>query len=217
MRQWPHGVPVTHGVAVAQVMANSGQIKMWGTRCWMWALAVRANARRAFSVTVGILFGCVACTLGADFAWGAAIIDQPAPILVLTQTDGRVFNLSEMRGRVVLVNYWATWCAPCKKEMPLLNAFYRAHHGEGLELIAISADRPGDFAKMRKMSKTLAYPTALFNEISNNGFGTPEGFPLTYVIDRNGIVRDKFIEVRGELLKSAVLPLLTRSPDAAAK
>jgi cytochrome c biogenesis protein CcmG, thiol:disulfide interchange protein DsbE len=84
-------------------------------------------------------------------------------------------------------------------------------------LIGISADRPAEFAKMRKMSGSLAYPTALSNQISSNGFGAPEGFPLTYVVDGKGVVRDKFIEVRDELLQNVVLPLLTRSPDAPAK
>lgn len=108
----------------------------------------------------------------------------------------------------MLVNYWATWCAPCKKEMPTLNSFYQRYHEQGLEIIGISADHPKDFAKMRKISSALAYPTSTLNSISQDGFGAPEGFPLTYVIDRDGVVRDKFIDVREQLLHDAVLPLL---------
>ena len=67
---------------------------------------------------------------------------------------------------------------------------------QGLEMIGISADRPKDFEKMRKMSSSVAYPTAIANQISDDGFGPPEGFPLTYVIDVDGVVRDKFIDVR---------------------
>lgn len=181
------------------------------------ASAVGTNALTRLSLTVTLLYGCFVYTLANGLAWASPALGQLAPPLVLTQLDGQVFDLSKMHGKVVLVNYWATWCEPCKKEMPLLNAFYRDHHGEGFELIGISTDRAKDFVKMRKMSRTLAYPTARFDDVSNNGFGTPEGFPLTYVIDRNGIVRDKFIEVRDELLKSVILPLLRRAPDADTK
>lgn len=143
-----------------------------------------------------------------DPAFAAPELDKPAPPLVAARLDGDSFDLGRLRGKVVLVNYWATWCAPCKKEMPALNAFYQRYHEQGLELIGISADRPRDFAKMRTVSRGLSYPTSTLDKITQDGFGPPEGFPLTFVIDRDGIIRDKFIDVREPLLRDVVLPLL---------
>ena len=165
--------------------------------------------RRVFFVPLFLVIYATVMS-GRDLARASPILDQPAPPLILTQLNGRMFDLSKMRGKVVLVNYWATWCGPCKNEMPILDSFYQLNHSKGLEIIGISADRPQDFVKVQKMSKSLAYPTAAINQIANNGFGPPEGFPLTYVIDVNGIVRDKFVEVREELLRDVVFPLLPR-------
>ena len=137
-------------------------------------------------------------------------IGHAAPSLVLTELNGDTFDLNQKHGKVVLVTYWATWCAPCKKEMPILDSFYRRYRERGLEIIGISADRPQDFAKMHRMSKVLAYPTATLDQITDNGFGPPEGFPLTYVVDRDGVIRDKFIDVREQLLKDVILPLLSQ-------
>ena len=157
-------------------------------------------------VVASLLFLTTECGL----APAAPSIDAAAPALVMSELGGQSFDLSKLRGKVVLVNYWATWCAPCRKEMPILNSFYRRYHAQGLEVIGISADLPQDFAKMRTMSGALAYPTSTLDRISENGFGQPEGFPLTYVIDRDGVVRDKFIDVREQLLRDVVLPLLQR-------
>src|ERR1700730_11580346 len=156
-----------------------------------------ARQRRRYAIFAA---GLIVWAISQNMSWAAPVIDQPAPSLILTQLNGEVFDLSRMRGKVILVNYWATWCAPCKKEMPILNGFYQRHRGDGLEVIGISADRPQDFAKMRKVSNTLAYPAATLNQITDDGFGPPEGFPLTYVVDRDGVIRDKFIDVREQLL-----------------
>jgi len=178
---------------------------------------LHALTQPRFLTAAIFLLVCLVRLSTCDFAWGSPALDQPAPSLTAVELDGQVFDLSKMRGKVVLVNYWATWCGPCKKEMPTLNEFYRRHHSEGLEIIAISTDRPEDYGKMREMSRTLAYPTALFEKVSDNGFGAPEGFPLTYVIDSNGIVRDKFVEVRKQLLRDVVLPLLRDRQNAHAQ
>ena len=71
-------------------------------------------------------------------------VGQPAPSLVVQELDGQTFDLSAVRGKVVVVSFWATWCPPCRAEMPVLDAFYRRYHGQGLEMIGLSADRPHD-------------------------------------------------------------------------
>ena len=140
--------------------------------------------------------------------FAAPEIGKAAPTLVLTALDGRTFDLAKLRGKAVLVNYWATWCAPCRNEMPKLDAFYRRYHNQGLEIIGISIDFPRDFEKVRKAAQTITYPTAVAKAITADGFGIPKGVPITWIIDRDGKVRDRMIEVRNELLNGIVVPLL---------
>jgi cytochrome c biogenesis protein CcmG, thiol:disulfide interchange protein DsbE len=164
--------------------------------------------RRLGHVSAILLLASLASTLGYGVARAAPTMDQPAPALVVTELDGQTFDLSKFRGRVVLVNYWATWCAPCRKDMPTLDAFYRRYHDQGLEMIGISIDFPSELRKVRKTAASIAYPAAMLNEITVNGFGPPEGAPLTYVVDANGVVRDKFIATPNKLLMDVVVPLL---------
>jgi thiol-disulfide isomerase/thioredoxin len=147
-------------------------------------------------------------TLASGPASAAPEIGEAAPALVLTALDGTTFDLAKLRGKVVLVNYWATWCAPCRKEMPKLDAFYRRYHGRGLEIIGISIDFQRDFEKVRKAAQAVAYPTAVTKAITDDGFGTPKEVPITWIIDVDGKVRDRFIDVRDELLNGIVIPLL---------
>jgi cytochrome c biogenesis protein CcmG, thiol:disulfide interchange protein DsbE len=157
-----------------------------------------------------LLVGALAAVFARDPALAAPEIGEAAPELVLTALDGTVIDLAKLRGKVVLVNFWATWCAPCRKEMPTFDAFYRRHRGENFELVGISIDFARDVAKMRKAAVPLAYPIAWINDISVNGFGAPDGVPITYVIDGEGIIRDKFIAVPSKLLNDVVVPMLAK-------
>jgi cytochrome c biogenesis protein CcmG/thiol:disulfide interchange protein DsbE len=145
----------------------------------------------------------------------APVLNEAAPPLIVTTLDGQTFELSNLRGKVVLVNYWATWCAPCRREMPAFDAFYRRYQSQGLELIGISVDFTRDGAKIRKAAKDFAYPIALSSEISVNGFGPPLGVPVTYLIDADGIVHDRFAAVASKLLHDVVFPLLPQPAEKA--
>jgi len=146
--------------------------------------------------------------VAAEPARAAPEIGKPAPELVVSELDGTTFDLAKLRGKVVLVNYWATWCAPCRKDMPKLDAFYRHYHDQNLEMIGISIDRDSDLPKVRKVMAKLAYPVATLKAVTNDGFGPPTGVPITWIIDTDGKVRDMMIDVRDELLNTLVRPLL---------
>jgi cytochrome c biogenesis protein CcmG, thiol:disulfide interchange protein DsbE len=165
---------------------------------------------RFVRVISALVVCAAAATFGIDRACAAPEIGEAAPPLVVTALDGTVIDLAKLRGKVVLVNFWATWCAPCRKEMPIFDAFYRRHRGENFALVGISTDFARDAAKMRKAAAPLAYPIAWINDAGVNGFGAPDGVPVTYVIDADGIIRDKFIAVPAKLLNDVVVPMLTR-------
>jgi thiol-disulfide isomerase/thioredoxin len=156
-----------------------------------------------------VVTGFLALAFEYRFAGAEPTIGQPAPALIVTHLDGQTFDLGRLHGKVVLVNYWATWCLPCRKEMPRLDAFYRRYHSQGLEFIGISIDRGQDREKVRRTMKALSYPAAMTDDISENGFGKTEGVPTTFVVDSGGVVRDRFIDVYDKLLKDVVIPLLT--------
>lgn len=119
---------------------------------------------------------------------------DPAPQFQLQSLDGRTVRLADLRGKAVIVHFWATWCPPCVEELPALERFYGLLKGKPVELLAISVDDTGaetvrEF--MRKNGLTLPVLLDPDKQVAAS-YGTFK-FPETYLLDRNGIIRDKVI------------------------
>jgi thiol-disulfide isomerase/thioredoxin len=128
----------------------------------------------------------LACLLG-----GTVALAKPAPNLKFRDMAGHAVRLESLRGHVAVVNFWATWCGPCKQELPRLSALRAAYAKQGVEFVAISVDEPKDFAQIQPYFKqhqiTLPVWTgANLGTLGRLGFGNV--VPATLVLDAQGDV-----------------------------
>ncbi len=104
-------------------------------------------------------------------------------------TDGRRIATRDLLGRVVILTFWATWCDPCRTELPILSA-YAAHHAQqGLTVLGFCLDGADDLPKVRKVAATLSFPVGLLGSPWAGGYGRIWRIPVSFVIDRSGILR----------------------------
>ena len=89
-------------------------------------------------------------------------------------------------GEVTVVNYWATWCAPCRAEMPILDGYYRRHHAQGLAMLAISIDQGVSAAKLREATAGFAFSVARVDDVKMARRDIPKALPVTRIYDRAG-------------------------------
>ena len=111
------------------------------------------------------------------------------PAFTAKLIDGKPFSLESAKGQVVIINFWASWCSPCRQEMPALERYYQQHKAQGLRLIAVSLDETTDDAKVREVMQAYGFDAAFERETQHKGYGRIWRLPLTFVIDRKGIVR----------------------------
>jgi thiol-disulfide isomerase/thioredoxin len=145
--------------------------------------------------------------------------DTKAPQLELRDLDGRVVRLSDYRGKVVLINFWATWCPPCRAEMPELVRLQREYRKQGLQIIGLTyppekKDRVRRFARSIKVN----YPIVLGTRQIKARFSSDETLPLTIVIDRDGKITDI---ISGILLREEfdekIKPLLMKNAEGGSR
>ncbi len=141
----------------------------------------------------------------------------PAPGIELQNMAGETVQLSSLRGRVVLLNFWATWCVPCREEIPDLNAMYRDLEGKGFTVVGASwNDTPSDIKDFQQEIK-VDYPILLDGETVGDRFGGIQSFPTTFIIDREGRIRYKVFGIRKRAtFEAAVKLLLDEAPVASA-
>ncbi len=183
-----HATPrLTHGEATGKLPAGGkrGIMHRWTIRGLTAVAALLASAQAGLAAN------------------NADIIDR----FRFTLADGTDLTTANLRGRVVMVNFWATWCVPCRTELPLLNRYYRAHRAEGLVIIGVAADA-GANGRGQWLSPTIAYPQAA-------RVGGPDyrlvAVPMTYVVGRDGkLAYVKAGQFTQETLDTIVGPLIRK-------
>jgi peroxiredoxin len=116
----------------------------------------------------------------------APAIGEPAPNFALRDLSGKLLTLSDLRGRVVWVNFWATWCAPCKQELPTIQTLYDEKHGDGLEVVEVNWQDSPQSARDFWDSMALSLPLVL--DRSGDVFSQYKlrGLPDSFFVDRDG-------------------------------
>lgn len=136
--------------------------------------------RRIFSIA--LLFICS--------AWATAQTPQK-PELDLHDINGHSLRLADYKGKVLLINFWATWCIPCRSEIPELVKWQKQYRAQGLRIVGITYP-PESISDVRRFVKRLRvnYPVAIGTKATKANFTTSDTLPITVVIDRDGTVRD---------------------------
>ena len=184
-----------------------------------WQTVISANKRPAVHYLTppktgneqerrSVLSLAVMSTVALPFtAWAAS-----SPSIAATLLDGQAFSTDQLKGKVLLVNFWATWCGPCREEMPAIDAYYRAHRAQGLEVLALSTDELKDESKVREAAQPYSFPVAMLKNAKLTGFGRIWRMPVSAVIDREGrlVRQDWFVDPKldAATLDPVIKPLL---------
>jgi peroxiredoxin len=142
-------------------------------------------------------------------------LGEMAPPLVLQTLDGRKIATRELLGQVVIVTFWATWCAPCREELPILSAYARERAPAGLQVLGFSLDDPAELQKVSSVAAGLSFPVGLLGSAWAGGYGRIWRCPVSFVIDRSGRLVDNGWDDDEpswtlERLRTVVDPVLSR-------
>ena len=157
----------------------------------------------ALIVTIMLVFGYKMARRAPVAAAPPTGVGQPAPGFSLHSVDGKTVNLADFHGKAVVVNFWATWCQPCRVEMPWFVELQKRYGPEGLQIVGISVDddsSPEDVGKFAN-DPNVNYPILMGQDAVENAYGGIQFLPVTVYIDRQGKIVDKVFGLvgRGEI------------------
>lgn len=165
----------------------------------------------AFRFSAAVFAGALAM-VAAPASAKQPKIGQHAPGVELTLMDGSKTTLADHRGEVVVLNFWATWCVPCRKELPLLDAYYRKLRDRGLRVYAVSTEGSLPTSQLKPLFAALAIPSV--RRLKGMSDEMP-AVPTNYIIDRAGVVRyAKAGALELDDLNRELIPLLNERAPA---
>lgn len=163
-------------------------------------------------VWIGMMAG-IAVAMGCGASPGAAGPRAPAADFTVTDLGGKIFQLSALKGKVVLIDFWATWCPPCREEIPHFKELYAAYGGKGLEIIGLALD-PGGVADVAPFvrEQQIPYPIAMGTPALVQAYGGIRGIPTTFLVDKQGRIAKKYVGYHGkEVFEGEIRTLLAEN------
>ena len=136
-----------------------------------------------------LLAGILLSVFAASSLASSGLTGQPAPDFALKSSTGENLRLSEYRGDVVLINFWATWCGPCRQEMPLLDQLYTRYQRVGFNLLAVNIDDDSQRAMSMIRELGVSFPVLFDSQKVVSKLYDVNAMPVTVLVDRNGHVR----------------------------
>ncbi|MBI1422346.1 MAG: redoxin domain-containing protein [Gammaproteobacteria bacterium] len=140
-----------------------------------------------FLKSAGILLGMLYLPLPAQA--NELVLGAPAPPVELVTLNGQHISTHDLLGHTVILTFWATWCEPCQRELPLLSRYASQHANDGLTVLGLSLDAPEDIARVRVVARQFNFPTGLLAQSSAPGYGRIWRIPVSFVIDAQGRLR----------------------------
>ncbi len=142
-----------------------------------------------FGIGAVLLAGALAAGIAGAAVNAPLAIGTPAPAFRLGSADGRAVELARLRGKVVMINFWASWCGPCRKEMPILEQLNRQYRSKGLALIGVNVEPDSRVALDWLKATPVSFPILFDSDSTVSKLYQVAGMPNTVILDRQGTVR----------------------------